>query len=186
MTASAMYDPSTGRWISRDPIKESGGLNLYAYTQNSPLTFSDAAGLDRGVYVNILHNWLEVDMWDGKGHIVGRAALDFSPANPNYQLLTHQQEVTEGIGLPFVWARIRNIPSTQEADTALLIKWKTLMADKNAPQYNLVTHNCIHNTDSLTMYGISPPPGTAMASPWFHKLLDWLKIRFYPELQQPK
>jgi RHS repeat-associated protein len=27
------YDPATGRWISRDPIGESGGVNLYAYAE---------------------------------------------------------------------------------------------------------------------------------------------------------
>lgn len=29
------YDPSTGRWPSRDPIQERGGLNLYGFVGNS-------------------------------------------------------------------------------------------------------------------------------------------------------
>jgi RHS repeat-associated protein len=30
------YDPLTGRWPSRDPIGERGGLNLYVFVENSP------------------------------------------------------------------------------------------------------------------------------------------------------
>ena len=33
-----------GRWVSRDPIEESGGLSLYAILQNSPMTSVDHLG----------------------------------------------------------------------------------------------------------------------------------------------
>jgi len=39
------YDPDLGRWLSRDPIAENGGLNLYAYVGNSPATYLDPLGL---------------------------------------------------------------------------------------------------------------------------------------------
>jgi len=39
------YNGSTGRWISRDPIEERGGLNLYAFVRNNPLSSIDARGL---------------------------------------------------------------------------------------------------------------------------------------------
>ena len=38
------YDPNLGRWISRDPIEESGGLNLYQYVFGSPINFIDPEG----------------------------------------------------------------------------------------------------------------------------------------------
>ena len=38
------YDPNSGRWLSRDPIGEAGGINLYAYTENNPTTFVDPLG----------------------------------------------------------------------------------------------------------------------------------------------
>ena len=39
------YDPGTGRWASRDPIEERGGLNLYSMLRNSPLKRIDRLGL---------------------------------------------------------------------------------------------------------------------------------------------
>jgi RHS repeat-associated protein len=39
------YDPTIGRWISRDPIAEKGGLNLYAYVRNDPADHIDPLGL---------------------------------------------------------------------------------------------------------------------------------------------
>jgi RHS repeat-associated protein len=39
------YDPVTGRWLSRDPIGEDGGINLYGYVSNNPVNLSDPLGL---------------------------------------------------------------------------------------------------------------------------------------------
>jgi RHS repeat-associated protein len=39
------YDPDTGRWLSRDPIAESGGINLYGYVGNDPVNGVDPWGL---------------------------------------------------------------------------------------------------------------------------------------------
>jgi hypothetical protein len=44
-SALAHYDPRTGRWLSRDPIGEAGGLNLYAYCGNDPVNRHDPLGL---------------------------------------------------------------------------------------------------------------------------------------------
>jgi RHS repeat-associated protein len=39
------YDPDLGRWISRDPIAEQGGINLYRYIENNPVEIVDPLGL---------------------------------------------------------------------------------------------------------------------------------------------
>ena len=41
------YNPSIGRWLSRDPLQEKGGLNLYANVGNNPINSVDPDG--RGV-----------------------------------------------------------------------------------------------------------------------------------------
>src|SRR3972149_3827484 len=38
------YDPSTGRFLQRDPIGIEGGLNVYAYAGNSPGSNIDPSG----------------------------------------------------------------------------------------------------------------------------------------------
>ena len=44
------YDPVTGRWPSRDPIEEEGGVNLYGSVANNPISRHDVLGLD-------YHHW---------------------------------------------------------------------------------------------------------------------------------
>lgn len=39
------YDPVTGRWLSKDPIGISGGLNQYVFCGNNPVNFVDPSGL---------------------------------------------------------------------------------------------------------------------------------------------
>lgn len=39
------YDPSAHRWPGRDPIEETGGINLYGFVGNNPLNRSDSLGL---------------------------------------------------------------------------------------------------------------------------------------------
>jgi RHS repeat-associated protein len=39
------YNPSAGRWLSRDPIEEEGGVNLYAMAKNDLLNRFDLLGL---------------------------------------------------------------------------------------------------------------------------------------------
>ena len=38
------YDPATGRWPSRDPIEEKGGLNLYGFVGNDGVGSVDYLG----------------------------------------------------------------------------------------------------------------------------------------------
>jgi len=37
--------PELSTWVSRDPIGELGGMNLYSYTENNPILYTDPSGL---------------------------------------------------------------------------------------------------------------------------------------------
>jgi RHS repeat-associated protein len=50
------YNPSTGRWLSRDPIGESGGMNLYCLMGNDPIGRIDINGLADRWILNWHHN----------------------------------------------------------------------------------------------------------------------------------
>jgi RHS repeat-associated protein len=52
------YSPKLGRWMNRDPIGEKGGLNLYGFVKNNPITYYDPKGLNA-------NNWTfgEIESW---------------------------------------------------------------------------------------------------------------------------
>jgi RHS repeat-associated protein len=43
------YAPETGRWLSRDPIGEKGGVNLYGMVGNDSVNSLDVLGLETGI-----------------------------------------------------------------------------------------------------------------------------------------
>jgi RHS repeat-associated protein len=53
------YDPGTGRWWSRDPIREEGGLNLYGFVGNDSVSGIDYLGLYDGI------PWGDMGMFQG-------------------------------------------------------------------------------------------------------------------------
>jgi RHS repeat-associated protein len=64
------YNAATGRWLSRDPIDEQGGLNLYGFVGNNSVGVIDPLGLD--YYIYSTKAWCGVPHWtmvgdDGNG-----------------------------------------------------------------------------------------------------------------------
>ena len=55
LTKYRAYDANMARWLSRDPIAEAGGINLYGYVGNDPVDTVDPLGL-----------WYEVNYNDGR------------------------------------------------------------------------------------------------------------------------
>ncbi len=45
LTANRLYSPAIRRFLSPDPLGPAGGLNLYAYANNDPLSYIDPLGL---------------------------------------------------------------------------------------------------------------------------------------------
>jgi RHS repeat-associated protein len=67
------YDPVIGRYVESDPIGLRGGLNSFAYVENSPLLLLDRRGLDAaGRAIG-----RAVGMWGGR--VIGGAVGSVEP-----------------------------------------------------------------------------------------------------------
>ncbi len=62
------YDPEYGCWVSRDPISENGGVNLYTFALNNPISLFDVFGLDVGIegWVYIIVNHITEEYYVGE------------------------------------------------------------------------------------------------------------------------
>jgi RHS repeat-associated protein len=125
------YDPVTGRWLSRDPIGENGGINLYGYVGNEPVNFFDEYGLDRSVMLGgplLLHMWIRVDVYDECGNVIGQKDLHFTPVEG---FSTMDPEFHPGPA----WT-LERIKSDRSADERLSNTWDDMANDPNAPHWN--------------------------------------------------
>ncbi len=57
------YNPDLGRWINRDPVGESSGVNVYDYAKNNPLNNTDPLGL------SWYDSWIVKKIFTGDGNI---------------------------------------------------------------------------------------------------------------------
>lgn len=65
-SASAHYDSRMGRWLSRDPLGEEGGFNLYAYCGNDPVNRHDPLGLAQFEGTTWVDEKSQVWLWASK------------------------------------------------------------------------------------------------------------------------
>jgi RHS repeat-associated protein len=76
------YDPEIGRFLQRDPIGISGGLNVYEYAAGNPVTAVDPSGLLVDIIwdaANIIYD-IATGSWGDLGVDVACAAVPFVPA----------------------------------------------------------------------------------------------------------
>jgi RHS repeat-associated protein len=70
------YNPAIGRWLTRDPLGEAGGVNLYGFVQNSPVNFIDPWG-----FYGIDVHYFKTLEWALKAGIETRIATKIASAN---------------------------------------------------------------------------------------------------------
>ena len=58
------YSPQLGRWISRDPIEEEGGINVFAFVLNGPIDEIDPDGLSISDYFSRIKQWARQQWFD--------------------------------------------------------------------------------------------------------------------------
>ncbi len=76
------YSPEVGRWISRDPIEEKGGVNLYGMVGNDAVNAIDPFGLytkkiDGKGIVTLSIEQCEIVILDGHGHKITPHTFEF-------------------------------------------------------------------------------------------------------------
>ena len=64
-SATAFYDTRAGRWLSRDPIAEWGGLNPYGFVMNDSVNYSDVLGLYPAQVQSITYTGHGTVDWNG-------------------------------------------------------------------------------------------------------------------------
>jgi uncharacterized protein RhaS with RHS repeats len=79
LTHHRVYDPALGRWLSRDPIAENGGINLYGYVGGNFVNAVDPLGLSpedckkacaaKGLTVKSVRKIYQLDIFSGNYEI---------------------------------------------------------------------------------------------------------------------
>jgi RHS repeat-associated protein len=75
------FDTRTGQWLTRDPLAEAGGLNLYQYCDNNPVNAVDPMGLrirllgtpqEQQQLLSLMQQFVRGQLGAGKGGLVYR------------------------------------------------------------------------------------------------------------------
>ena len=164
------YDPDLGRWLSRDPIAENAGTNLYRYVRNNPTGLVDPKGLD--AIVLVVHNVIL-----GQGHIAilvgsnstgwtyysrngyGSDALGNPTGNSVLRVYQTYQDFKNDTGESKRYQEVYYIRTTLNEDLAMA----TYGDEHYRDPYNTIpyTHsnNCADLTDEILTAGGDPIPG---------------------------
>jgi RHS repeat-associated protein len=70
------YNPSTGRWLTRDPIGYEGGIDLYDFCNGNPVMLADPSGTDAlilyGTNRHTIDGTPDPDAWKRKALMLGQ------------------------------------------------------------------------------------------------------------------
>nr|MBC8553904.1 RHS repeat-associated core domain-containing protein [Candidatus Brocadiales bacterium] len=77
------YSPAIGRWMSRDPLGEAGGINLYGFNNNNAINYIDPHG-EVAIAVPVIYALAKAAIYTTSaivGAVIGQAAWDTWFAN---------------------------------------------------------------------------------------------------------
>ena len=126
---SYSYDRNDGRrWLSRDPLGEEGGLNLYEYVGNDPLNYFDLYGLDETFWIpDHGRSWSDGPRngnWGGKNWSGGKGpnetGPDLPPTDSGDAIYMLHDKAYDAVSCP---------ADTKKADADLVARLKALPDD---------------------------------------------------------
>jgi hypothetical protein len=179
--AMRWYSPSTGRWFSRDPIEERGGLNLYCILANNAVSGIDALGLEEAIprskpynisvkkcqiYVAYGHNWVGRDDLDGLNLITNISGTSCSYATA---VGCYSSSVPNSIPLPGYHPPSYSLKvSDRDPDDAVSLSTEFgLVANAVLAVAPKMCNSCCTKIEVISKsYGISK--ATALAWPTFY------------------
>ncbi|RMF18953.1 MAG: RHS repeat-associated core domain-containing protein [Gammaproteobacteria bacterium] len=93
------YDPELGRYLQRDPIGLAGGLNVYGYAYQNPVSYYDVSGLNPGAAAGCAVGGVGGPVGCGIGAAVG-FVLNVVAAVYTYDTLYGDSNETPGLTVP--------------------------------------------------------------------------------------
>ena len=135
--ALAFYNPSTGRWLNRDPIGEAGGKNVYEAFGNEPVHRIDALGLNEYRVVLGAFNSIRKDLFDS-------LAADTTGWRNTVIRLTRV--------LPQITVKIGNPPSDA---AAVYYPFSNTLVVRPNPDKWTVLHEMVHAWNDVDPQGIT-------------------------------
>ena len=158
------YSPQLGRWLTRDPLEEEGGINLYEFCENASTYKYDPLGQDVYLYQgnnsgDPLNDWLHqsvvVDLWsdDCPPRKIGMQGFSFGYENewgwnvPSFSWLGHTGFTLPGyymIGVVYkakvIGSQIARKRTTVRQDREWLKYMEKKVGTKDV--YSVGRHNC--------------------------------------------
>ena len=179
---SRFYSPVTGRWLNRDPMRENGGLNLYAFIQNTPANAVDIFGyeiiyiggaaeefvgtIDSVKSINIFDF---VSTWDNPPRVIGEKKYRTRDGWKTKKIYAKDGEITEHIK-QFVQSNpckpIVLVGHSYGGDTAFDIA-KELKGTPCLCLY-IITLDAVSRFDSDVWYRENPKNGTPV--------IEWINV----------